>query len=674
MPNIKKEDFKLIAKHFLELSKYFKDGVVSIDAVYDKSWQSYTKCSYSCLTFPNLEDLHNFSKTDIIYLQGLRISKNVAALDRISLARTTLTNITAGSIQSFRSVKTVPGDTPQDYRPNLIEEDPLEFTVEDRTYRVLIDGSQRGNQFITLIANDQDPIYDYLDKGYFFMTLPKSSPFSGDSLDRLVSDCYDVNTAHIFALCRIQPDLVELLKNRCFISSRDAEITRLRMLKKLDKDNQASYKEAAMAIDNDYRKNSTAVVVGKLLNKQIEKTTINNILFESNAASYERIRVDMSGLTEVMHKKLNFNQEFDIYTVCNLAATHASELLEQQVMGDAAEQVSIPEFSINNIPILLTRSAKGQRYINSVRINKEEIAMAVNRASCFHDANEYKLFLKAISKVSIKFHDVLVNGMRFKINKQSTEQYHEEVPGPTCPALKFMIDSTEKCVKLKIDDNRAVRLHFGRFIKRAETINKKTDGRWYRGCQNNGWRGGYRTDMWCTEQLIELLLDVCTYEKEVVAEDGTTSLSKHVTITKEDIVKLLSVVADQTKAALEKSKLFLENAVKLTKAEPVHFKGVEAYKVTGTLRTYVVVKSNAKVYDYDTGQYRCVVNDRHYKGVGYDDIAARLLALRNDSVMQAQITTLQGAAQPQYENSHRYEPERDVSEKISSMVDNLVNI
>jgi hypothetical protein len=72
------------------------------------------------------------------------------------------------------------------------------------------------------------------------------------------------------------------------------------------------------------------------------------------------------------------------------------------------------------------------------------------------------------------------------------------------------------------------------------------------------------------------------------------------------------------------------------------------------------VLENAKVYDLDTKKYRCIVNDHHYQGVGYDDIAARLYALRNDAISQKHIGTLKGEAQPQAENAHAGQlPDRD---------------
>jgi hypothetical protein len=110
---------------------------------------------------------------------------------------------------------------------------------------------------------------------------------------------------------------------------------------------------------------------------------------------------------------------------------------------------------------------------------------------------------------------------------------------------------------------------------------------------------------------------------------------------------------------IARSKEFLAKAVSMTKAESVTFQGKPAYKVTGNLRSYAVVIETAKVYDWDSQKYRCIVNDNRYSGVGYDDVASRLLALKNDSLMVDTIGTLGGEAQPQYEDMHRERTQRD---------------
>jgi negative regulator of replication initiation len=99
--------------------------------------------------------------------------------------------------------------------------------------------------------------------------------------------------------------------------------------------------------------------------------------------------------------------------------------------------------------------------------------------------------------------------------------------------------------------------------------------------------------------------------------------------------------------------------------------GKPAYKVTGKLRTYAIIIQSAKVYDFDSKQYRCIVNSSHYQGAGYDDIATRLLALKNDSVTQDSIGTLRGAAQPQYDRlgDNANDSERDsVADTIERVI------
>jgi hypothetical protein len=239
------------------------------------------------------------------------------------------------------------------------------------------------------------------------------------------------------------------------------------------------------------------------------------------------------------------------------------------------------------------------------------------------------------------------------------KEYDAEEPGLDAPALKFVIDKADKCIKIVVDKERTVRVSLGKIVSKVTTLNKKTDGGWRRA---KAWQDpfGYRTYEWCQSELVKILVDASTFKTTSVDAEGKTVENTSVLLTKEDIVKLLGVANEAKKAAIERSKQFLDTAVKLTKAEKVEFMGEPAYKVQGSLRTYAVIIKNAKVYDFETKQYRCIVNDRHYAGAGYDDIAARLLALKNDSVMQDNIRTLKGAAQPMAENAHNdYRAERD---------------
>ena len=582
--------------------------------------------------------------------------------------------------KTFKTLKLIPEDISSEYRPLVIANAPVEYTDSGKTYRLVTKFADNSASVETaVVAHSEEDIYDYLDQGFFLMSIPHKNKLKKDETLHVVANAYDIHTAHVFAMCKLQPELTSFLKNSCFINVYDAEMIRLRMNKKLSEANKLKYSPISALIDSDYKKNTTLLVLGKLLNNEIEKTTIQNITLSKTSATYEQVHIVSPGLLSLLYNMLNFNGEFDIYTIANILAASLQRDVDSEAdrvsHARVDEQVigTLPEVSINGIPISVSVSDTGQRYINKVRINKDEIAQAIYRASCHHDEKEYKLFLKSISRMSLKYHDIIANGLKVKIHNMTSNELRESTPGNGAPAIKFRIDSEDKRVKLEISDNRLVRVNLGRLIQRVDTINKKTDGRWYSRHNAAGvYRTGYRNATWAAEEVVDALLSCTTFEVERVAEDGTKTNHKETLITKQDIVALLEVVNKVKNEAIERSKQFLQTAVDLTKAERVDFMGKPAYKVTGALRTYAVVIENAKVYDFDTKQYRCIVNDRHYEGAGYDDVATRLLALKNDSVMQESISTLKGVAQPQYENAHNYTPDRDNTVNLENIVDNVL--
>jgi hypothetical protein len=237
----------------------------------------------------------------------------------------------------------------------------------------------------------------------------------------------------------------------------------------------------------------------------------------------------------------------------------------------------------------------------------------------------------------------------------SAAEYADPEPGINSPAIKFIIDKDDKQIKLVVNKDRAVRVNLGRFIQRAATINKRTNNKPYYPKNEPGrwnYRQARRDYNWCAEEVATALIDCCTFKKKVKDAEGKEQEVTSVLITKDDVIALIGVANEQKQLMLARSKEFLNTAVKLTGAVEIEFMGQRAYKIKGSLREYAVIISTAKVYDYETRQYRCIVNDRHYNGAGYDDIAARLLALKNDSVMQDKIGTLRGAAQPGAEHVH----------------------
>jgi len=697
--NIPYTELKKLNKEINQLFKFAEAGDMDLSYGYDAQYQPVYTANYHKLRFSSLEDLYGFSKFKQIPLNSTMLTDSPFWWSELCKIRNeperTLSDIQHNTAKLFKTLKLVPESIGTGYRPKVIKNAPAETTQGDFTYRIITDYDNRHMNHVILMARNDEPIYDYLDAGFYFKAIEQKDKKGEITTHYVVANEYDVNTAHIFMMCIMQPSLVEMLRDGCFINVYEAELLRLKMHKKMDTDTKSAYNTLSKHIDDDYKKNTTLLVVSKLMNDEIEKTTINNVVLTKTSATYAQVSLEAEDLLDVLFKSLNFNLEFDIYTIVDVYAKHVERLLVKENAPEAlvavvnldepnaqpeAEEVDtavlkeLPTFSVNGISITPAVSDTYQRYLNKVRINREEISKAIHRASCYHDAEDYKLFLKSVCRMSIKWHDVIANGLPVKIHSSITNrEYNDETAGPDAPALQFSIDKAEKCIKIHIDKERKVKVSLAKLVKRIETLNKKTDNGWMR---RRDWTCpfGYRSYEWSQYELTKLLVEASTFTVKGVDAEGKPTETKQVLLTKEDIVKLLSAANEAKKAAVEKSKEFLATAVKLTKAEQIEFMGEKAYKVHGSLRTYAVIIKTAKVYDFETKQYRCIVNDRHYAGAGYDDIAARLLALKNDGVMQQNITTLASATgQPGAENAHNYHPEREnTAEGVAALVDNAL--
>ena len=676
-----KSTFLKLNKQILEVSAHTKEVMLDFTSVY--AADDYTLrpgVAYTCMEFESVTAMYNCCKIIPIELQGLKCHGKYLdtwaqlANDYYNHNNKTLTELNPISGNNLKGLHITPQEIPVKYRPYVLQKAPYEFTENEHTYRV-ITGNQkvRGakSHQINLIAREDEPLYDHLDINHYihFVGISDDNPVAGGPCNVVVSNVYDVNTAHIFVLCTIQPDLVASLPRGGFVAAVDAELLKLRLAKKLTKENKEKYTEVCACIENDFKKNTTAVVLRKVLAGELEKAVLNNITFTQTAATYENIKLEHPMLLKYIYSHFNFSAEFDIYAIASKFAEYSEGFVDKDissVWGKDEENRTFEGLKINGINIFVSYNSRGQRFINHIRINKDEIAKAISRATCYHDTVTYNLFLKSISRVSIKMHDVLVNGLAVKIHENITnDEYKNPVAGMAAPALKFHVDATTGHYMLEVDKDRSVRINLVKLVERVAKINEQTDSHWVRSSQHNGYIGGYKRVEWARKQLVRALINFSTYKHKNSA--GTT-IDK-CELSNEDIKMLFQDIVTQKNEIIEKSKEFMATAVKLTGAERIEFKGKAAYKVQGALRTYAIIIENAKVYDFDTREYRCIVTEQHSDGAGYDDIATRLLTLKNDSVLQASVNTLRGAAQPQYENNHAHTPER---EEMSSLTDLLM--
>ena len=677
--------FKSFVNSFNKIKKYVKEGTVDFDTDYSKvqhgkpfPYDNAYTLKLKNLHFKNVGGAYLMAKEQKISTSGLKIDSlynsrftagspgkafHEASDWQHAVKRGTAKPINteaADIAKVHKSMRFIPKTVPKDVRmPYILQHSPIEVLEGNHTYRIIT--SAVSSPSIITIGRDDSPSYDYMDKGFFLMAVNEVSPAGKSTRHLVLTNELDIHTMHIYVLVQLQPNLCKQLKNGCFVHSSDAQMTRLKMEKKLQPKHKKRYDEIRAFVETDYQSNTSLLVINKIKNGEIEKASINEISISKKAAKYENISIEADDLLDVLYDKLNFGGEFDIYGIIE-TYTDAFQAKVDEVKKDAKD---FPNIKINGFDIGVSISTSGVRRVNGKRINKNELKQVIYRASCHHSLEEYNLFVARISKMSIRWHDAISNGIPVKIHSgMNHEELNNSAPSSDAPSVKFWIDPEAKCIKIRTEDKDGGKVRIGKLIDKIDYINRKTNGRWSStGQTSRDWR-------WARKELANAIRDCCTFTKTTKKEDGTEETFTWTTVTKEDITKIIEVADEMKKKAIIRSKEFLESAVKTTGAELIEFLGKKAYKVKGTLREYAIVVETAKVYDYNTKQYRCIVNANHFRGAGYDDIAARLYVLKNDSVMQDKIGTLAGQAQPQYENAHNdYQPERDVTADIIDQLD-----
>jgi hypothetical protein len=144
----------------------------------------------------------------------------------------------------------------------------------------------------------------------------------------------------------------------------------------------------------------------------------------------------------------------------------------------------------------------------------------------------------------------------------------------------------------------------------------------------------------CTFDKKELVVD--TEGNPVLTAEGNKqyNITKECMLTDEKAAFVGKMAQEYYENAIKKSSVFLAEAVAKTGAKLINFNGEECWYVEGQLHKYAVSKKTNQVYNYERGNYICIVEPGHRVEVGFDATACRLLALKNDSVRVKQIQTL----------------------------------
>ncbi len=351
-----------------------------------------------------------------------------------------------------------------------------------------------------------------------------------------------------------------------------------------------------------------------------------------------------------------FDDRTDIYTIIGSYITSKIAELEAATFPELkeGEKEAIIErnFKINGININVKRSSTNtRRYVNGFAINMEELDPVCYRASCFETQDIFDKFVKSVHTMSLKWHDAIGNGIGIKIHDALTalEYKNSEAPS-TSPRIRFRKEDKEIYLITGegAEDKAPIKLNMA--IKKLASLNRKTNNRY---SVNQGYTP--RNAAWARKEIVSILKECCTFEvktlvtdvegKAVLDAEGKKQyiITNECGLTDDKASFIAKMAATYYEKAIKKSKIALEIAVKQTGATSVNFNGEECWYVEGTLHKYAVSKKTNTVFNFERGNYICIVEPGHRVETGYDATASRLLALKNDSVRVKSIGTLSHA-------------------------------
>jgi hypothetical protein len=538
--------------------------------------------------------------------------------------------------------------------PWMITQTPYEEQIGDDTYRYV--GT---NVHCTFCVKQTDPIFKYLDKGFFIQLVNDVRGVDRPVLiNELTLDTY---------MCLIILGLtkgagLKHLQQECFLNANIAKVLRVKMEKELQGLNNAnfmSYTAFRTSAIAEYERIANSGLLDKLVKGTIPSGTLNSIKLSKTKAEYEAVSLEAPDMLDIITKNLVFDDRTDIYTLVRTYAQHKVNLIEKYTFpDDPAKKATITEvaesFTVNGIPITIKRkTANTRRYVNDIPINIEELEQVAFRASCHNDLETYNKFVKAVEHMSLKWHDAIAKGVGVKIQDNLTADEYKRPDAPMAsPKLKFRLK--DDLVHLVIDDKRQVRVNLNDLLKKVGNLNRKTTG------QNSISEGMFcrRSAAWARRELVTILKECCTFSvrkpvmvankeggfvQQVVDKKKVFEKVEECFLSDEDAEFIEKMARDHQLKAIEREKIFLAAAVKNTGAVLETYKGAPHYIVQGTLSKYAVNAATNEVNHFESGRHICIVEPGHQVLTGGDATAARLYALKNDKVTVGQIGTLRNA-------------------------------
>lgn len=565
-----------------------------------------------------------------------------------------------------------------------IESPPFEVTTGNKTYRVMRGEQNNDNDVdwdnFLLYADHNNDCYDFLDVGNFVVVFASTkNNFShrrktAEKVDFFVTQFLTFETYLVGYLLSAMPDVK---KRFSVLNERNVKpiLTRLEKTLKASKKYKAIkplYKLYKENLTKEYQLSLKDMYIGKFIHGEVDLLKINDVLITKDAVNYETLSFNYPGLFNFVYassaSKLVNNPTFDIYNCyehfCEKIALEATtEYSEAWKNLTPDERLTAPyenevSFTVNGLTIEVKRGGKPSNYkrtINGVRINNEEIEGCLNRAICYTDVDKYNAFLTEVSSFSLKYRDILHNGIKVKIGTLPETDY-QKTYSKTWPTLHF--ERKNKTFFLKIGENETQLLpvDIAKLYKKIKRINLRTNGNWV----GSYWNSTRRSFAWAETELRQAIKDCVKNPEKVESEttgfsfydnDGKMQLltpeeyQAALTAREEAIRKLAQEAIIREQAAIAKSKELLESTIKKLNIKVLkNNEGYDMYEVKGQAKSYYVHGMDAKkpgsVYEKETNEYICIVDEDRTQGVGADHIVGRLYALKNDKRLAEVIHTL----------------------------------
>lgn len=446
--------------------------------------------------------------------------------------------------------------------------------------------------FYLRMADHTDTKYDYVDIGRVFITRNAKT-------DPILGGIAFTDEKPLFPSKDVIDDYLNSTDETLIASNTDIGIIVKRYKQKQDRLTGEQEEKRILA-----EKLRNRVDIVKTADKSLN---LNGVVFKKGEISYEKqiLRLDITpGIEEdwvydllydtiryVNIDTINFDNIFEYFIqyVSRLAARTAVS----GVIGDVTFHVERKELkNANNVRSTLT-------YINSSRINAEEVEECLQRALCFTTQKDFNYFLSEVSKCSLKIHKSLQRGVSMTVRDEFNDCW----------------------ISMKLPIVRSKNINY-LIIKDKEFKIKDT----------------HRIIQLSSAQDLVTVLDIFMNPK-ILEGMGFSEIRSLVDAAKKEYID-----------AEEKSKKLLKETEERFNIQINTYRFTDGhnrrgYLIKGKLDTYLVeVDENSSeskngTYRFPSGQYVCIV-DKSTAQVGMDKLVNRIYALHNDSVLANQIHTL----------------------------------